>query len=238
MNKQNKKLKTNLFSNINYSLRRYFVDKFFIENIHQFNDNAKILDIGGKKENKRGMFDIGKYPLEIKYANIDTTTNPDYLCDATKIPVPDNSFDGVILAEVLEHVKDPKLVLRESFRVLKPEGKLLITVPFLYHIHADPCDYGRYTEYYFQEILKEIGFNEVSIEKQGGYYSVLANIMKMRLLEMNRENSLFIKIKKKIFTIFLRWFQKKALVWDNNNYFNKTAIGAGHTTGYGIVCKK
>lgn len=231
-------LKIKLFSDINYSVRRFFVDKFFIENIQCFEDNAKILDVGGKKENKRGMFDIGKYPLEVKYANIDASTNPDFLCDATKIPVPDNSFDGVILAEVLEHIKEPKKVLAESYRILKPEGKLLITVPFLYHIHADPCDYGRYTEYYFQEVLQEIGFKKIRIEKQGGYYSVLANIIKMRLFGKDFDNSFFSKIKKKIFILFIRWFQKKALIWDNGSNFNKTTIGLGHTTGYGILCKK
>lgn len=232
------RLKQRLFSDTNYSLRRYFVDKFFISNIHQFNENAKILDIGGKKEKKRGMFDIGKYPVKVEYANIDASTNPDYLCDAAKIPMEDNSFDGVISAEVLEHIKEPKTVLGESYRLLKSGGKLLITAPFMFHIHADPDDYGRYTEHYFQEVLQEAGFKNVKIEKQGGYYCVLANIMKMQLLGADFDNSLFAKMKKIIFTLFIQWLQKKALVWDNGDNFNKTVIGAGHTTGYGIICEK
>ncbi|MFH1047617.1 MAG: methyltransferase domain-containing protein [Patescibacteria group bacterium] len=236
--RESEKLKQRLFSDNSYSSRRYFVDKFFIENIHHFRSGEKILDIGGKKTNKRGVFDISKYPVEVEYANIDASSNPDYLCDATKIPVKDSSFDGAILAEVLEHVRDPRLVLAECFRMLKPGGKLLITVPFMFHVHADPDDYGRYTEYYFRETLKEIGFRNITIRKQGGYYCVLANIIKMRLLGLGSESSLFAKIKKKSLTLFISWFQKKALIWDEKNGFNKTRIGAGHTTGYGIICEK
>lgn len=232
------KLKRRLFSDAGYSLRRYFVDKFFVENMYRFRDGAKILDIGGKKTGKRGLFDIGKYPVRVEYANIDAATRPDHLCDAAKIPVGDGSFDGVILAETLEHVRDPKAVLTESFRVLKPGGTLLATAPFMYHVHADPKDYGRYTEYYFREVLQEIGFKNIRVAKQGGYYSVLANILKMRLLGMDDAGSLFAKMKKRLLAFFITWFQKKALVWDGEAGFCRTDIGAGHTTEYGIVCEK
>lgn len=41
----------------------------------------------------------------------------------------DESFDVVICAEVLEHLYDPLLAVEEAFRVLKPGGRYLITVP-------------------------------------------------------------------------------------------------------------
>jgi len=44
-------------------------------------------------------------------------------------PYADNSFDGVILSEVLEHIDDEIGGLREILRVLKPGGVLAITVP-------------------------------------------------------------------------------------------------------------
>lgn len=44
-------------------------------------------------------------------------------------PYADNSFDGVILSEVLEHIDDEKGGLRELWRVLKPGGILAVTVP-------------------------------------------------------------------------------------------------------------
>lgn len=48
-----------------------------------------------------------------------------------KIPFKDNFFDLVISTEVLEHVNDPDIFLREIYRVLKPNGKLLLTTPNL-----------------------------------------------------------------------------------------------------------
>jgi len=232
------RLELKLYSDAGYSLRRYFVDKFFLENVHCFPAGAKVLDVGGKKTKKRGMFDIGKYPVKVEYANIDASTDPDHLCDAAKIPVADASFDGVILAEVLEHVKDPKAVLVEGYRTLKPGGKLLATAPFMFHVHADPADYGRYTEHYFRETLGEIGFRNIQIERQGGYYCVLANILKMRLLRVGGKHPVYVKIKQAAPLFLLAWFQKRAIKWDGRKGFCSTDIGRGHTTGYGIVCEK
>jgi len=45
------------------------------------------------------------------------------------LPYPDNTFDAVILSEVLEHLDDDVLGLREAYRVLKPGGIAVITVP-------------------------------------------------------------------------------------------------------------
>jgi len=41
----------------------------------------------------------------------------------------DNSFDGAIMLESLEHFFDPIFVLKETHRILKPGGQLFITVP-------------------------------------------------------------------------------------------------------------
>jgi len=49
--------------------------------------------------------------------------------DCDPIPLADNLGDLVICTEVLEHVPDPLLFLRELIRVTRPGGSLLITVP-------------------------------------------------------------------------------------------------------------
>ena len=46
----------------------------------------------------------------------------DILCPATAIPLDDSSFDTVLCTQVIEHVADHKLVLKEAFRLLKPGG--------------------------------------------------------------------------------------------------------------------
>ncbi len=59
--------------------------------------------------------------------------------DAQKLPIKDNSCDLVLLLDILEHTDD-KLVMNEVYRVLKPNGHVIITVPafmFLWSQHDE-----------------------------------------------------------------------------------------------------
>jgi hypothetical protein len=85
-----------LFNRLDYSLRRYYVDEFFERNLRMLPKSATVLDIGGKKAKKRGQFDIEKCPVNVKYANIDPITNPDY-----PIQIPMISVDTQINVGVL-----------------------------------------------------------------------------------------------------------------------------------------
>jgi predicted SAM-dependent methyltransferase len=55
--------------------------------------------------------------------------NVKFKVDITKIPFENESFDFILCNHVLEHVKEDRIALIEFFRVLKKQGKLLITVP-------------------------------------------------------------------------------------------------------------
>jgi hypothetical protein len=50
--------------------------------------------------------------------------------DVMKLSYPDASFDLIVSNDVLEHIPDPQMALRECFRVLRPGGSLLATFPF------------------------------------------------------------------------------------------------------------
>ena len=50
--------------------------------------------------------------------------------DITNIPEPDNSFDGIICYHVLEHIPDDKKAMDELYRILSPNGKLIVQTPF------------------------------------------------------------------------------------------------------------
>ena len=61
------------------------------------------------------------------------------------LPVADADADAVLSTQVLEHVADPALYLRECARVLRPGGRLLLSTHGLMVYHPDPEDYWRWT---------------------------------------------------------------------------------------------
>jgi len=56
--------------------------------------------------------------------------------DLTKLPFKNEQFDWVIANHVLEHIENENLALQEIYRVLKPEGKAIIQIPFSAKIHS------------------------------------------------------------------------------------------------------
>lgn len=156
------------------SFRRYYLDKI----LAQVNFYGRVLDVGGKKINKRGTFvpSLNKvYSWE--YLNIDASTKPDYFCSAENIPVENNHFDIILMTEVIEHLQNPESVLKECFRVLKNNGSFIITMPLLYPIHADPYDFQRWTPDKIRQELRKIGFKVERILPIGGIVAVILDLV-------------------------------------------------------------
>lgn len=62
--------------------------------------------------------------------------------DLHKMPFKDQSFDKAVISEVLEHVEDDEKVLKEIYRILKPKGVLVISVPSInYPLFWDPINF-------------------------------------------------------------------------------------------------
>ena len=75
------------------------------------------------------------------------------------------TFDLILSTQVLEHVPDPASYLREARRLLKPKGRLLLTVPMLYWEHGVPRDYHRWTALGLRQLLTEAGFEVKELNK-------------------------------------------------------------------------
>lgn len=163
----------NLFL-INITFRRYYVDK--VLNGTKF--YGRILDIGGKKNNKRGNFRPPLHDIDQwEFLNIDATTNPDYCCSAEDIPLKDGFFDFIVMTEVAEHLYEPHKVINECSRLLKPQGKLVMTMPFLYPIHADPFDYQRWTPEKIKLELARSGFCNINVMPMGSVFAVIYDLI-------------------------------------------------------------
>lgn len=95
----------------------------------------------------------------------------DYVCDITRIPAPEDSFDAVLCTEVLEHLHDPVSAIKEIARILKPGGKLFLTAPLGSGIHQEPFHfYGGFTPFWYKKFLSEAGFSDISIESNRGFF--------------------------------------------------------------------
>ncbi len=85
-------------------------------------------------------------------------------------------FDTALLSDVLEHIRLPEQLIGEIYRILKPEGVLIMNVPFMYCLHETPHDYFRYTRYALESILALAGFKVLIFETIGGSPEVLADV--------------------------------------------------------------
>ena len=209
------------------SLRRDCLDRLLEANKGHF--QGKILDLGGKKEGKRGNFDISKYSKDVTYLNTDISTNPDIHASADKIPVEDSYYDCVIATELLEYILEPKKVIEEVYRVTKNNGLVFISVPLLHPIHGDfEFDRLRFTESYLMNLFKEAGFEDQEIHIMGSVGSVIFDILKVSFgyARSSRIAGLalyFLYLFKPFFKLLDRMFSKQ------NRFIN---------TGYFAILKK
>jgi len=223
---------------LGYSIRRYFVDEFHFRHVPALPPGSRVLDLGGSKVHKRGQFDIERYDLRVVYANLSTAKRPDVQADATYNPFQDGCFDAVICSELLEHMPDPPAVLREAHRALRSGGILMICVPFLFPIHGDPYDYGRYTDYYWEQTLAAAGFGDIRIEKQGLFWSVLADMLRSLAYEMVKEGRPRSARARQGIGRVIGWACETALRWDAAPGDRHRSFLGRFTTGFGIVCTR
>jgi SAM-dependent methyltransferase len=153
---------------------------------------ARILDVGHglRVDEKRGnVVDPTRAWIKplleyVTYEVMDTvpTYHPDFVGDVKDIPRPDASYDVVICMAVLEHVDKPWVAMDEIYRVLRPGGKLLMYVPFLYPYHAMPGYYGdyfRYTEDGIRSLCS--AFESVEVASVRGPVETLVNMLPNRI---------------------------------------------------------
>ncbi|NQX89228.1 MAG: class I SAM-dependent methyltransferase [Halioglobus sp.] len=123
----------------------------------------------------KSVLDIGCYnkwakrylPARCAYVGLDyyeTATQwyksvPDIYGDALQLPIAPESFDTVIMIDVLEHINATGPLLEQIYRVLKPEGVAIIALPFLYPVHDAPRDFVRFTHYGIQDMANRCGFH-------------------------------------------------------------------------------
>lgn len=176
LNKNQRKI---LFMNVMYyfsaSYRRKQLDKLQAKYSELY--KGKVLDIGGRD---RGRFKKPKEQVEQwVFADISPAHNPDIILDVANMQaINDETIDVISALELFEHVEKVEKGLQECFRILKPGGKMLISVPFMHPIHADPYDFQRWTNYKWTTELNKHGFIVTKVEIMGLFFTLLAEMNK------------------------------------------------------------
>ena len=151
---------------------RWYVTRFVEQVAHGLPAGTLVLDAGAGECVYKRLFshclykaiDLAVGESRWNYANLD------YIGPLHDMPVESGRFDAVLCTQVLEHLEWPRQSVKEMHRVLKPGGKLYLTVPMAQNEHQAPHDYFRYTSYGLSSICRNAGFSRVEIEPFGGLW--------------------------------------------------------------------
>lgn len=94
-------------------------------------------------------------------------SRPDVYADARQLPLADDSTESALMLHLLEHLDRPQLALRETARIMRPGGLLLLEVPFIYPVHDAPLDYRRWTSRGIEVEIEQAGLQIVEIDSVG-----------------------------------------------------------------------
>lgn len=89
------------------------------------------------------------------------------ICDGHDLPFKSETFDGIVIQAVLEHVLDPTRCVAEIYRVLKKDGLVYAETPFMQQVHAGRFDFTRFTYLGHRRLFRH--FSEI---KSGAVSSV------------------------------------------------------------------
>jgi len=169
--------------------------------------NSKILDVGGgdgrnleyffDKSNEKSLVDISNIAIEsaikrrIKAYKVNL--------EEESLPFKDESFDFVLLIEVIEHIYNYEFLMAELYRVSKKDAYLLITTPNLVSLSGrikmlfgfsptalswDPSHIRFFTLKKIKQLLKKYKFEIIKVDTTGVYLqSPFLNFIKIPFLE-------------------------------------------------------
>jgi SAM-dependent methyltransferase/uncharacterized protein YbaR (Trm112 family) len=158
----------------------------------------RILVVGG------GILGIGMesllshHSIELIESDVSFGPRTTIICDAHDIPFEKNSFDGVIVQVVLEHVADPYKCVEEIHRVLKEDGLVYAETPFLQQVHMGRYDFTRFTHLGHRRLFRR--FEEIDSGIVSGPGTVLAQSFQYFLMSLTKSKAI-----KKIINVFSRY---------------------------------
>jgi ubiquinone/menaquinone biosynthesis C-methylase UbiE len=177
----------------------YFVVKhlhdFIISSLHQYvRANSTVVDIGCGEQPMRTLIE----EKGAQYIGVDIVQNSqntvDIVCSGASIQLPDNSVECILCTEVVEHVPEIDKVFSEFTRILKPNGYIILTCPFLYPLHEEPHDFNRPTPYLLEFLANKYSLTVLKLEKTGNGIECIATILDVFFEEYKSNSNKVIQI--------------------------------------------
>jgi SAM-dependent methyltransferase len=193
-------------------------------------NNVKVCDVGGGDGSRyKDLFNS----LEYISVDLDSTLNPTITASAESIPLPSNYFDVVLSVQLLEHTTDPTLCLKEMFRITKPGGICIITVPFFNEAHMEPNDFYRFTKFGIEYLVQKVGFQILESHSRGKYYSVKAQMSIRKAIEKyNLYNNY------KLMVLFRPWSRLRVVMALFMDKMFASAVNDKYSLGYCLKLTK
>lgn len=125
--------------------------------LKKYSSDLKTLEIGAKSKAN------SQYFSNLTTLNIESGKEVDIVADAENLEevVKDQSFDLILCISVLEHTKHPMKIVENINRILKKDGVVVVSVPFIMSLHDTPQDYWRFTRYGLLELFKNFELIEI-----------------------------------------------------------------------------
>jgi ubiquinone/menaquinone biosynthesis C-methylase UbiE len=149
---------------------------------------GRLIDIGcGTKPYRKLLA-----PYVIEHIGVDQKetmhdkANIDLWGTAYSIPSEDAYFDSALCTAVLEHLEEPLNALKECYRVLKPSGYAIYSIPFIWHLHEEPRDFYRYSKYGIKYLFEKAGFQLVEIRPLSGFWVTFGQLFVYNIYRFNR----------------------------------------------------
>jgi SAM-dependent methyltransferase len=168
-----------------------------------------------------------------KYVGVDWSNtffdiqNVDLFADFSgPLPLLNESVDTVTAFQVMEHLKEPGLFLSECNRILHAGGHLILTVPFMWHVHDEPYDYFRYTRYGLEYLLRKSDFSDIEITEGTGFWQ-------MFILKINYHTQRYFRGPLKYMMIPFWWMGQVI-----SPLMDKVLSHPQETAGYSVVARK
>tara|TARA_B100000989_G_scaffold260736_1_gene211445 strand:- start:4196 stop:4843 length:648 start_codon:yes stop_codon:yes gene_type:complete len=138
-----------------------------LETFKQLKISGDVIEFGAsEKINKNFCYSYSK-DCKITYSNINPLNNKFLNIDLQKKISLEIKYDYVVIFNVLEHLLDTNLAIRNLSSVCKKNGKIIGSTPFLFRVHGAPKDYLRFTRDHLVELLKSNNFKDIEVIELG-----------------------------------------------------------------------